>query len=157
AHQRAYCQDKGLFNLDGKVEAVVAAGCPVFGDFACTVDENRLMLPYMEGESGIWLIPSNKEIQRAVFRAGGIYTARDQAKERHGDDWHSHLYEFIDRRVVEEATRDSIDMMAAAIGTVGNKLLGHKVFEARPLQEWVGPFLPYASKLEEVESRLDPR
>lgn len=151
-HQRAYCKDRGLSNVDGKTEAVVAAGCPLFGDFACTVDENRLMLIYLEKETEeAWLIPSNKEIQRAVFRARGIYAARDRAKERYGDEWHGHLYEFIDKSVVEEATRDSINMMASAIGTVGNKLLGANgspIFSAKPIGDWVAPFLPYASKLE---------
>jgi len=49
---------------------------------------------------------------------------------------------------IEEATRQSVWMMAQAIGLVGNRLLGQNVFEARPIDEWVDPFLPYASILE---------
>lgn len=139
-HQRQFCWANGIVNIDGKIEE--AAGC--FGDFACTVDENRLAIPYTNG--GInYLIPANKEIQRAVFRARGIYAAKETAMRDHGDDWLGHLGQYVSDSEIEEATRESVWMMEQAIGEVGNRLLGRNVFETRPVDEWVDPFLPYAS------------
>lgn len=139
-HQREFCRNKQIVNIDGKTEAVVVDGVPMFADFACTMDENRLMLPW-KGR----LIPSNKEIQRAIFRARGIYSAIERAKGDYGDDWLSHLYDYITRATIEEATAESVSMMGDAIAEVSNRLLGQDVFAANPISTWVGPFMPYAS------------
>ncbi len=139
-HQRAFCQAAGINSIDGKVEEAARR----FGDFACTVDENRLAIPYTRDDIN-YLIPANKEIQRAVFRALGIYAAKDAATRDHGDEWLHYINQYVTDAKIEEATRQSVWMMEQAIGTVGNRLLGRNIFEARPVEEWVEPFLPYAS------------
>lgn len=145
-HQREFCQDAGVVNIDGKTEAVVVNGFPVFTDFACTPDENRLMLRYTPpGSSRTVLVPTNKEIMRAVFRARGIYAAKETAQRDHGDAWLDHLGQYVSDATIEDATQESIWMMEQAISIVGNCLLGREVFEVRPIEEWVEPFLPYAS------------
>jgi len=139
-HQRDFCLAREVYNVDGKTEVVRPLA---FADFACTMDENRLMLLH-DG----WLIPTNKEIQRAIFRDYGVYAAIDEAKTKYGDDWLGHLYEFINRSVIEDATHESIWMMEQAIGEVANRLLGVDVFQADPIDSWVGPFMPYGSRLQ---------
>jgi hypothetical protein len=39
-------------------------------------------------------------------------------------------------------------MMADAIRLVANQFLGARVFDAKPLEQWVDAFLPYASRKE---------
>lgn len=149
AHQRRICDNHDVFNVDGKTEAVVVDGQPRYADFACTADENRLMLRHQPVATGtVFLIPSNKEVQRAKFREEGVYAAIGQAKATHGDAWRDHLYEFVSEQVVVEATHQSVEMMAHAIGLVGNRLLGVDIFPAEPLESWVESFLPYASVLQ---------
>lgn len=144
-HQRSFCADRSIVNVDGKVEAMVVSGYPCFTDFACGPDENRLMLRWRGHDGRVWLIPTNKEIQRAVFRFHGIYQAKEFAQKRWGDDWLAHLDLVIRKGSIEKATAESVWMMEQAIATVGNLLLGQTVFEAEPIESWVGPFLPYAS------------
>jgi hypothetical protein len=151
-HQIDWTADRGIVNIDGKVEAVVTEGKPIFTDFACTVDENRLMLEY-EQNSTVFLVPSNKEIQRAIFRKSGIYAAIVTAKQQHGNDWLGHINSYATDAQIADATKESIWMMEQAIATVGNKLLGRNVFEAKPLESWVESFLPYAS----VKQRGEPQ
>jgi len=145
-HQRAFCDKAGVVNIDGKLEAAIIGGYPVLTDFACTVDENRLMLRYQPDKSGPpYLIPTNKEIQRAIFRARGIYAAKEEATNVYGDQWAEHLLEFTTTDAITEATRESVWMMEQAIGEIANRLLSQTIFQAQPMESWVGPFLPYAS------------
>lgn len=146
-HQIAYCAERGIVNIDGKVEAVVDDGASVFTDFACTVDENRLMLRH-EVDGTIHLLPSNKEIQRAIFREAGIYAAIDDAKAAHGDEWREHLVRdgYVTKQELRDATDRSVELMGQAIATVGNRLLGKEVFDAQPVERWAPAFLPYASR-----------
>jgi phosphoribosylaminoimidazole-succinocarboxamide synthase len=145
-HQREHCEAAGIVNIDGKTEAVIVNGFPVFTDFACTPDENRTMIRYVPASgSPVYLLPTNKEVQRAGFRHHGIYAAKDAAQRDHGDAWLDHLDQYVNDSVIEEATQESVWMMEQALATVGNRLLGRNVLEAKPIEEWVGPFLPYAS------------
>lgn len=149
-HQRDFDARYGIVCVDGKTEAMVVGGCPRFTDFANTIDENRLMVRYTaEGQN--WLLPTNKELQRAVFRLLGVYAAKDEATRDWGDDWRDHLISggYITRQQLDEATAESVRLMEQAVATVGNRLLGHNVFDARPIEEWAGDLLPYAS-LEEI-------
>ncbi len=146
-HQIPYCKNRGIVNIDGKVELAMTVDGPVLTDFACTPDENRLMLVY-EQDSIEYLIPANKEIQRAWFRQKGVYAAVDKAKESYGDSWRAHLLEFIDKATIEDAAHESCELMGDAIKTVANLMLGTNVFDAKPVQDWVGPFLPYASRVQ---------
>jgi phosphoribosylaminoimidazole-succinocarboxamide synthase len=150
-HQIAYSKERDTENMDGKVENVVANRKPILTDFACTVDENRLMIRYARGGI-IYLIPSNKEIQRAVFRARGIYNAIEQAKKIDKEKWKEHLFKFTTKQAVEEATRESIYLMENAIGVVGNRTLGRNVFDAKPIDTWVEGFLPYASRVQDKKA-----
>ena len=145
-HQRDYCLARQIHNLDGKVEAAVINGIAVMADFAVTVDENRLTIEYMLPDGTIIYVPANKEIQRAIFRLLGLYEAKDLATAAYGDDWHHHLLDYTSKAKIREATMESVQMMEAAICTVGNMLLGRKIFPARPIAEWVGPFIPFSSR-----------
>jgi len=152
--QIGYDRQRGITNMDGKVEAVVAQRVPRFTDFAKTPDENREMIKHTHNREEI-LVPTNKEIQRAIFRARGIYDAIGKAKEKSQEEygtssrWQDYLYNFTTPRNVEEAARDSVAMMQHAIGFVGNKALQTDIFDARPLEEWVGEFVPYASRVQD--------
>ncbi|HLC66891.1 MAG TPA: phosphoribosylaminoimidazolesuccinocarboxamide synthase [Candidatus Nanoarchaeia archaeon] len=156
-NQIEFCKERGIVNIDGKIEGVVAHEKLYIADFACTPDENRLMIPYEYAESGkphaTYLIPTNKEMQRAMFRAEGVYLAIDAAKEeatRKGnkDQWRDYLFNHISRQKLDDVAEASCDMMGDALRTVANLVLGRKVFEARPMEEWIGPFLPYASRVQ---------
>lgn len=138
--QRDFCKARGIVCIDGKTEAAVVHGIPIFADFACNPDENRLMIP----SDGI-LLPTNKEVQRAIFRSKGIYAAIDETKKRHGDNWREHLHEFIDLGTISEAANISVELMQPSIAEIANRLLEQTVFEVPPIVKWAGPFLPYAS------------
>lgn len=142
-HQINYARQRGFSNMDGKVENVGLK----LTDFACTVDENRLMLLY-EKDGVHYLVPSNKEIQRAIFRKNGIYTAIEEAKKTDKENWKDHIFEFTTRAALIEAAEVSVGMMGDAIGTIGNLALGKTIFTAKPIDQWVGPFLPYASRVQ---------
>lgn len=144
-HQINYSKQRNSENMDGKIEGVIFGNEVMLTDFACTVDENRLMLRYEHG--GIThLLPTNKEIQRAVFRENGIYVAIEEAKKIDAEKWKPHLSKFTTHEKLVEATRHSVELMSSAIGTMGNLALGKKVFDAKPLDEWAPAFLPYASR-----------
>lgn len=144
-HQRDFCRKRGIENFDGKTEMAKWLGKPLFTDFACTPDENRLMLQYTRPDGQICYIPVNKEIMRAVFRVHGIYTAIERSRSKYGALWAGHLSEFVSQQRLAEVLEEAIWMMEQAMATIGNKLLGVDVFDADPIDNWVGPFLPYAS------------
>lgn len=152
--QIEYCQRRDVLNMDGKMECVTYRKKPVLTDFACTPDENRLMI--VTNVDGVkWAIPSNKEIQRAVFTQAGVDVAIAEVKEKAkaaGDEstWKNYVPQALhDHNIDLNAVSDySCDLMAYAIAEVGNRLLGRIVFDAKPLDSWFGEFLPYASKVE---------
>ncbi len=153
-----FCRERGILNIDGKMECVAYRRMPVVTDFACTVDENRLMIEVDVG--GVkWAIPSNKEIQRAIFTREGIDVAIYEAKKRaeeagNVDDWKDYMPKVLDERGINimEVTEHSCNLMADAIGEVANRILGgKKVFDAKPIDSWVGEFIPYASQIQRME------
>lgn len=152
--QIAFCEERGILNIDGKAECVAYHRTPVVTDFACTVDENRLMI--ITNILGVdWAIPSNKEIQRAYFRQTGVYAAISEAKslaQTKGDvsKWRDYMPQILkDKRIdLREVSEHSCSLMANAIGEVANRTLGRRVFDATPLGDWVPGFLQYASKIE---------
>ncbi len=146
-HQQEFCEERGIVNIDGKVEMVVSGQDVLLGDFACTPHENRLMLPY-ERDGVTYLLPTNKEIARALFRQEGVYAARDEAKLQHGDDWMNHFYKHFPREKLEPLAQHASEVMSDALLMVANKMLGREVFSHRRLEDWVDTFLPYASRME---------
>jgi phosphoribosylaminoimidazole-succinocarboxamide synthase len=152
--QIAYCDERGIVNIDGKGECVAYRRMPVVADFCCTVDENRLMLE-VEVDGVRWAIPSNKEIQRAIFRQEGVYAAINEAKRRatsggNKDSWREYMPAVLQEKNIDLAaiTEHSCNLMSNAIGEVANRMLGKPVFDAPPMESWVRGFLPYASKIE---------
>ena len=161
-----FCANRGVLNIDGKDECVAYRRKPIVTDFACTVDENRLMLILTEDAAIAdaqkllavkeeWAIPSNKEIQRAIFRQAGVYAAINEAKKNATDDgrgdwWRDYMPAVLKHRNIDlqAVTEHSCNLMASAIGEVTNRLLGKKVFDAPPISSWAKDFLPYASKVE---------
>ena len=147
--QYDWCNERGVLNIDGKTESLILHGFPMFTDFAVTVDENRLMIKYQPTpDSPVLLIPVNKEIWRATFRLFGIYAAKDRAFHDHGDDWHQYLDQYVSAAKIQEATEQSTWMLEQAIGAIGNLIIGQTIFDAEPVEDWVEPFLPYASVLQ---------
>ena len=145
-HQRDWCAARNVFDFDGKYELLIVAGFPMFADFTCTVDENRLMIRYQATPaSPVFYIPANKEIQRAIFRAEGLYAAKECAILVHGDNWLAHMLEFTTEKIIRDTAEKSVYMMEQAICTIGNMLIGQDIFPAKPIESWVEPFLPYAS------------
>ena len=173
AAQIEFCRQSGIINIDGKAECVAYGRKPVVTDFACTVDENRLMLEVdvpVSGQAFVkemggrlpikekWAIPSNKEIQRAIFRQEGIYSAIADAKTRakqsgNIDNWRDYMPQVLaDKKIdLKEVTEHSCNLMANAIGEVANRMLGKPIFDAPPISSWAPSFLPYASKVEYQE------
>jgi phosphoribosylaminoimidazole-succinocarboxamide synthase len=152
--QIKFCSERGILNIDGKLECVTYHGRPVLTDLTCTVDENRLMIK-IEKEDGIWAIPSNKEIQRAIFREAGVYVAIAEAKalaEKNGniDKWRDYMQKILQDKKIDivEISKYSCELMGYAIGEVANRILGINVFETKPIESWVKDFMPYASKIE---------
>jgi phosphoribosylaminoimidazole-succinocarboxamide synthase len=152
--QIEFAEQHNLLNIDGKVEIVAYQRLPIVTDFCCTVDENRLMIPVtVDGVE--WLIPSNKEIQRAIFKQAGVDYAIDDAKKaasRDGkaNEWLVYMPAALKERNIElqSVTDYSCKLMASAVAEVGNRILGQRVFDAKPLDTWVRDFLPYASRME---------
>jgi len=142
--QSDWCSDRGIRNVDGKTDAIVVDGFPAFTDFFCTIDENRLMLPYQDSERRL-LLPTNKEIQRAKFRAYGVYSAIAKAKAQYGEKWRDHLLEYTTMDVLTTATNESVELMGLALAEVANRILDADIFETQPIESWAGEFLPYAS------------
>lgn len=149
-----YAKEHNVLNMDGKGECVAYRKKPIVTDFACNPDENRLMLrTIVDGVE--WLIPSNKEIQRAVFTKEGVDVAIAEAKktaETAGsiDRWRDYLPNALNDHNIDitAVSEHSCNLMAYAIAEVGNRMLGRTVFDAKPLDNWIGEFVPYASKLE---------
>ena len=69
------------------------------------------------------------------------------------DAWKQYLPNILqDRKIdLQAVSEHSCNLMAYAVSEVGNRLLGKRVFDAKPLDSWVGEFLPYASKIERQE------
>ncbi|MBU1111389.1 MAG: phosphoribosylaminoimidazolesuccinocarboxamide synthase [archaeon] len=148
-----YAAECGLLNIDGKAECVAYNGMPIVTDFACTPDENRLMIvTTFEGKE--IAIPSNKEIQRAIFRREGIYDCIDEAKRkanRAGDvgQWKGYMPAILQQRGIDlqAVAEESCQLMSYAVAEVTNRILGTQVFETQPLESWVPEFAPYASRI----------
>lgn len=150
--QIRYCTERGIVDIDGKGEAVTYKRKPVITDFMCTPDENREMIEVVVGKETL-LIPTNKEIQRAIFRAAGIYQVIDDAKvkaEAAGDidTWKDYVDPLCQERNIDirEVTEHSCNLMSYAIAEVANRALGKQIFDSKPIDSWVGEFVPYASR-----------
>ncbi len=141
--QAVFCKERGIVLMDGKVETVVHNGELYFTDFRCTVDENRMGIPY-----GNILLPTSKEIQRAVFREHGIYAGILEAKNRHGKDWRTFLSCYVSKDAIPNAVRESMEIMGRVIPFVANRILGKSVFNAPSLEEIARDLLPFASPLQ---------
>lgn len=175
--QIKYCKDRGILNIDGKAECVALRRKPVVTDFLCTVDENREMIvvyadPTLNEEAAggfdparlnpkgaRWAIPSNKEIQRAIFRQAGVYAAISEAKIRArkaGDEskWKEVMPQVLGERGIDlrGVSEHSCNLMAYAVSEIANRTLGKRIFNSAPLESWVPKFLPYASKIEHQEA-----
>ncbi len=157
AAQIRYCDERNILNIDGKGECVTYQGSPVVTDFACTVDENREMI-IVDIDGVEFAIPSNKEIQRAIFKKAGVDVAKREAielAERAGDKdtWKQYMPERLKARGIDlKAVSDySCELMGYAIAEVANRTFGMKVFDAKPLDTWVRDFVPYASRIERQE------
>jgi hypothetical protein len=156
--QIRYCKERGILNIDGKGEAVTYKGWPVVTDFCCTVDENREMI-IVEIDGEPWAIPSNKEIQRAIFREMGVYSAIADAKriaesEGQSDLWRDKFFpEIVMHKMIDlqAVTEHSCNLMAYAIAEVANRTLGKTVFNTPPINSWTQDFKPYASKIQYQE------
>ncbi len=152
--QIIYCNERGVLNIDGKCEIVAYHKRPVVTDFACTPDENRLMITTEIGGEQ-WAIPSNKEIQRAIFRREGVYAAIGEAKAQavkagNPDNWRGYIPNILQQRGIDlqAVTEHSCNLMAYAIAEVANRLLSKTVFDTKPLTTWAPEFKPYASKVQ---------
>ena len=123
-------------------------------DFVCTPDENRLMIVVdQEGEQ--WAFPTNKEIQRAIFRKEGVYLCIAEAKQKaqasgKPAEWKTYMSDQLKEHStnLREVSDYSCQLMSNALQEVANRILGKRVFDARPLESWMREFLPYASKIE---------
>jgi phosphoribosylaminoimidazole-succinocarboxamide synthase len=149
AAQIQYAKERGVLNIDGKGECVAYHRMPIVTDFMCTPDENRLMIT-VEQNGETWAIPSNKEIQRAIFREEGIYFAIDAAKGIDPEHWKNYIPDILDSKGIDinAVSKHSCILMGSAISEVANRLLGKTMFDAKPLNSWVNDFMPYASKVE---------
>ncbi len=152
--QRLFARDAGLVNIDGKIEGAMTLNGMVLADFACTPDENRLMILHRLPTGEHVLLPSNKEIQRGIGRADGVYTAIDQAKEAavaadgNLDNWRSHFHDFMSQGDLEASVRRGEVMLSNALGEVGNRVLGETIWDVEPVKAWADDFLPYASRVQ---------
>jgi len=152
--QIEFTKERKILNVDGKCECVSFRRKPVVTDFACTVDENRLMVAFIHNCS-VWAIPSNKEIQRAIFKQAGVDTAISEAKRRAentGDinQWKNYIPQVttemkIDLKAIAE---HSCNLMSYAMAEVANRTLDEGLFDVPPLTSWINDFLLYASKIE---------
>ncbi len=151
--QITFAGERDVFNMDGKVECVAYKRQPVLTDFACTPDENRLMIHYCN--DGVqYLIPSNKEIARALFTAAGVDVAIRAAKRRaqndNVDQWKTYLPAILKEHNIDlrEVTDRSVKLMEYAIAETANRILNKTVFDVPRLETYVDAFLPYASRPE---------
>lgn len=152
--QMEFTKERGILSMDGKCECVAYRRKPVVTDFACTVDENRLMIAFNHNDS-VWAIPSNKEIQRAIFKQAGIDTAISEAKRRaenKGDinQWKNYIPQVTAEMEInlKAVAEHSCNLMSYAMAEVANRTLDKNIFNVPPLTSWIIDFLPYASKIE---------
>lgn len=163
AAQGKFARSRGVVNIDGKVESVALLRKGLLTDFACTIDENRLMI-VVEQDGVEWAIPSNKEIARALYTEAGVERAISEAKaealhkDSTADTWHQYFPSVLDRHGIElrEVSARAVELQKYAAGEVGNRILGQSVFDVPPVSSWVGQFLPYASKLYRVSDSGAP-
>lgn len=148
-----FAASHNLLNIDGKGECVAYRRKPVITDYACTVDENRLMI-VIEHQGEKWALPSNKEIQRAVFTAAGVDSAISKAKERakshsRPDAWREYMQVVLAEKGIDlrEVAERSCELMAYAVAEVGNRVLEKRVFDVPAVEHWKDEFMPYASRL----------
>lgn len=149
-----FCDERNILNIDGKAECVAYKRKPIVTDFACSIDENRLMI-IVKDDNVEWAIPSNKEIQRAIFRKEGVYAAISEAKRRADKDgdinkWKTYIPTINKERNIDlkGVAEHSCNLMSYAIAEVANRILSKKVFDAKPIDSWVKEFIPYASKIQ---------
>ncbi len=158
--QNQFAIEHDTINIDGKVECAIVNGVVKFADFRYSPDENRLLVSHVAlapfpGTGPItYMIPTNKEVQRAVFRHHGIYEAIDKAKDAHGKEWLSHIFEFVDEKVVEEATAESIKLMDRAIVTIANRTFGPGVVDGEGIESMIDQFIPYASRVQPGQEKI---
>ena len=149
-----FCRERNILNIDGKGECVAYQRKPVITDFGCTIDENRLMIPV--SQAGVeWAIPSNKEIQRAIFKQAGVDIAIGEAKhraEQAGDvnAWKDYMPQALQERRIDlrAVAEHSCNLMSYAVAEIGNRTLGKLVFDAKPLDSWAPAFMQYARRIE---------
>ncbi|MFH1510179.1 MAG: hypothetical protein ABIF10_00680 [Candidatus Woesearchaeota archaeon] len=148
-----FIKKKGMLSFDGKGEVATYRRMPVITDYACNIDENRNMILVMHGGTE-WAIPTNKEIQRAIFRHNGVYEAKAIAQQRaeangEKDNWIEYFDAVIKEKNIDlrAVTRHSCNLMAYAAAEVANRTFGKKAFDLPPIAKWVDAFMPYASKV----------
>ncbi|MFH1511181.1 MAG: hypothetical protein ABIF10_05800 [Candidatus Woesearchaeota archaeon] len=148
-----FVRARGMISYDGKGEVAAYKRKPLITDYACNIDENRNMIP-VSRDGELWAVPTNKEIQRAVFRQNGVYAAKAIAQQKAMDNndpenWINHFDDAIRAKRIdlEEVTRHSCELMAYAAAEVANRTLGRDVFESKPMQSWLEDFMPFASKV----------
>ena len=141
------CRKSGIVDNDGKMEAGVVHKEIRFGDSTCNTDENRLGILY-EDKSGAYVLSANKEIVRAVARIRGLYTAREDAKERYHKEWKHHFEEFMKPEEVKDIQREGYQKLGNAMKHVANLFLGQTVFDAAPIGQWAPALIPYSSRVQ---------
>lgn len=151
-------RQRDILLYDGKGESVAFRGKPAITDFAFTPDENRMTVLYKGPDGVTWALPTNKEYQRARFTEAGVDIAIGRAKTLareagNTDGWRDYLGPLfkdmgIDLRALSD---DTLQTMSYALGEVGNRVLGRRVFDVPVLDTWADRMLPYASKVEYQE------
>ncbi len=144
--------ERGSLNADGKVEVVAYHGRPYLTDWACNTDENRPMI-IVEREGATWGLPTNKELQRIIFKGEGVDSAIREAKGRAEKDGKKNEWKGYFREVCEERKLDiraiaekTVTLMGNAGMEIANRTLGNRVFDVPALETWVNELMPYASK-----------
>lgn len=147
-------KERNIIQIDGKEEVVAYHRMPVVTDFVNNPDENRMMIP-VEYEGEKLIIPSNKEIQRAYFKKQSVDIAIIEAKnraEKAGDinKWKENMGDvFKEMNIdIKAVTEYSCQLMEYAIAEVANRMLGKNIFDAKPLDQWIPQFVPYASRIQ---------
>ena len=108
-----------------------------------------------DGDGIVWALPTNKEYQRARFTEAGVDVAIGRAKTIARDagnveKWRDHLPSILSDTGIDllALSEDTLQTMSYAIGEVGNRILGKRVFDVPPLRTWADRMLPYASRVE---------
>lgn len=156
--QIAFSRSKNELNIDGKIEVVIYHGQPKVTDFANSPDENRNMLRYKI--HGIeYMLPTNKEIGRAILREAGMYHAISQAKARAGLDgtierWRDHFGSFISWPELMEANERACRLQSGIIQLMTNSRMGVRIFDQAPtLVDIADELIPYASRPQENQPK----